>query len=173
MAKHSLDLKVEVSKFVLSGPDGYKRVAARYGLSPSMVRRWAAAYKLHGLSGLKKPYSPYSIEFKHQAILSVLSDGLSIGEAMLKYNIPACTTLPTWIKLYNEGGTDALQTKPRGRPRMSKQKKSSPIPASKPLQEMTREELLEELEDRRVEVACLKKLKALVQSGQLAIKPKR
>ena len=56
---------------------------------------------------------------------------------------------------------------------MSKQEKPSSVPANKPLQEMTREELLEEIEDRRAEVACLKKLKALVQSGQLAIKPKR
>ena len=97
---------------------------------------------------------------------------MSINEALAHYNIPANTSLVSWIRLYNMGGIDALQTKPRGRPRMSKQEKTSPVPENKPLQEMTREELLEELEDRRVEVACLKKLKALVQSGQLAIKPK-
>lgn len=139
-----------------------------------MVRRWTAAYRTHGTVGLKKPYALYPIEVRHQATLSVLGDGLSIGEAMLKYNIPTCTTLTTWIRLYNEGGIEALQNKRRGRPRMSKQQKPSPVPeTNKPLQEMTREELLEELEDRRAEVACLKKLKALVQSGQLATKPKR
>lgn len=156
MAKHSLDLKVEVAKLVLSGPDCYKRVAARYGLSPSMARRWAASYKLLGLSGLKKPYSAYSVEFKHQAILSVLNDGLSIGETLRKYNIPVHTTLTAWIRLYNEGGINALQNKPRGRPRMSQQQKPSPVPANKPSEEMTREELLEELEYRRAEVAYLK-----------------
>lgn len=56
---------------------------------------------------------------------------------------------------------------------MSKQENPIPAPNKKAIEEMTREELLEELKDRQVEVAYLKKLKALVQSGQLAIKPKR
>ena len=172
MAKHLLDLKLEVAKLVLAGPDGHKRVAARYGLSPSMVRRWTAAYKAHGLTGLKKPYGLYPIDIRHQAVQSVLTDGLSIYEAMDKYNIPTHTTIEAWVRLYNEGGIDALQNKPRGRPKMSKQEKPKPLP-EKPLEEMTREELLEELEYRRTEVAYLKKLRALVQSRQLTTKPKR
>ena len=32
MAKHSLDLKLEVAKIVLEGPYGHKRVAARHGV---------------------------------------------------------------------------------------------------------------------------------------------
>lgn len=171
MAKHSLDLKLEVAKIVLSGPDGHKRVAARYRLSPSRVRRWAAAYKSHGVSGLKKPYAVYPIDLRRQAVQSVLSDGLSMGEALLRFNIPTYSTLQTWIRLYNEGGIDALQNKPRGRPKMSKQEKPRPLP-EKPLEEMTREELLEEVEYRRAEVAYLKKLRALVQSRQSATKPK-
>ena len=54
---------------------------------------------------------------------------------------------------------------------MSKQEKPRPLP-EKPLEEMTREELLEEVEYRRAEVAYLKKLRALVQSRQSATKPK-
>ena len=108
MAKHLLDLKLEVAKIVLAGPDGHKRVAARYGLSPSMVRRWTAAYKAHGLAGLKKPYALYPIDIRYQAVQSVLTDGLSIYEAMNKYNIPTHTTLQNWIRLYNEGGIEAV-----------------------------------------------------------------
>lgn len=155
MAKHLLDLKLEVAKIVLAGPDGHKRVAARYGLSPSMVRRWAAAYKAHGLAGLKKPYALYPIDIRYQAAQSILTDGLSIYEAMGKYNIPTHSTIETWVRLYNGGGIDALKNKPRGRPKMSKQEKPKPLP-EKPLEEMTREELLEELEYRRTEVAYLK-----------------
>ena len=172
MAKHSLDLKLEVAKVVLSGPNGHKRVAARYGLSPTMVRRWASRYKSHGLAGLKKPYALYTLETRFQAVQSVQAEGLSLSETILKFNIPTYTTLQTWIRLYNKGGIEALQNKPRGRPKMSKQQKPSPM-VEKPLAEMTREELLEELEYRRTEVAYLKKLKALVQSRQLATKPKR
>ena len=172
MAKHSLDLKLEVAKIVLAGPDEHKRVAARYGLSPSMVRRWVAGYKSHGMAGLKKTYAHYSVETRYQAVQSVQTEGLSLGEAMLKFNIPTYTTLQTWIRHYNEGGIDALQNKPRGRPKMSKQAKPSPL-SDKPLEEMTREELLEELEYRRAEVAYLKKLDALIQSRKSAAKTKR
>ncbi len=172
MLKHSLDLKVEVVKTVISGPDGHKRVAARYGLDPSMVRRWVAAYKAHGVVGLKKPYALYSIEVRHEAVQSVLTDGLSVNEAMAKYNIPTHTTLQNWIRLYNEGGIEALQNKPTGRPKMSKPLQPSRV-SEKPLEEMTREELLEELEYRRAEVAYLKKLDALIQSRKPAAKTKR
>lgn len=171
MAKYSLEFKVEAVTAYLSGTDGYERVAARYGLATSMFRRWVAAYKAHGINGLKKPYTSYSIEFRHQAVQSILVHELSINEAIAKFNIPAHSTLQTWIRLYNAGGVDALQNKPRGRPKMSKQSKPKPMP-EKPLEEMTREELLEELEYRRTEVAYLKKLRALVQSRQSATKPK-
>lgn len=172
MAKYSLEFKVEAVTACLSGTDGHKRVAARYGLSTSMFRRWVAAYKAHGIDGLKKPYTLYPIEFRHQAVQSILVHGLSINEAMIKFNIPTHSTLQTWIRLYNEGGIEALQNKPRGRPKMSKQSKPSPV-SEKPLEEMTREELLEELEYRRAEVAYLKKLDALIQSRKSAAKTER
>jgi transposase len=173
MAKHSLEFKHKVIKHCLLGVEGTKTVAKRFEINRTTLRRWVEAYKVHGTGSLSARHQPYSIEFKYQAIQSVLDGSMTINEALAHYNIPANTSLLSWIRLYNEGGIDALQTKPRGRPRMSKQEKSSPVSANKPLQEMTREELLEELEDRHAEVACLKKLKALVQSGQLAIKPKR
>ena len=171
MAKYSLDLKLEVAKAVVSGPDGHKRVAGRYGLCPSIARRWGAAYKAHGIAGLYKPYRHYPVEIRHQAVESILVDGISIMNAMIKYNIPTPSTLVTWVRLYNEGGIEALQNKPRGRPKMSKQEKPKPI-SEKPLEEMTREELLAEVEYRRAEVAYLKKLRALVQSQQSATNPK-
>ena len=173
MAKHSLDLKREAVNSYLSGTEGYEILADRLGVGRSMLRRWVAAYKLHGIDGLKHRYRLYPSDFKCQVVQSVLRGELTSNQALAKYNIPSYTTLQSWIRLYNESGIDALQNKPRGRIRMKKQEKPSPAPECKPLQEMTREELLEELEYRRTEVAYLKKLRALVQSGQLAIKPKR
>lgn len=171
MKKHSLDLRHEAVKAYLAGNQGYRAVANRFGVGRTALRRWVATYKIHGLDNQKRHYQFYPIDFKERAVLSVVNGWMTVNEALAHYNIPANTSLLSWIRLYNAGGVDALRNKPRGRPKMSKQSKPKPMP-EKPLEEMTREELLEELEYRRTEVAYLKKLKALVQSRQSATKPK-
>ena len=172
MTKYSLDFKVEVIKACLSGTEGTRSVAKRFDVNRTALRRWVAAYNAHGLDGLKARHQPYSIDFKHQVVQSIRNGSMTVNAALAHYNIPSNVTLLTWVRLYNEGGINALQNKPRGRPKMSKQSKPHPVP-EKPLEEMTREELLEELEYRRAEVAYLKKLDALIQSRKLAAKSKR
>lgn len=171
MTKYSLVFKRQVATSYLSGSRSVRAVAIEFGIDHSTVRKWAKAYELHEESGLKKPFERYSAIFKLAVVNEVLNGQRSIRQACAIHNIAAYSTVLTWVRLYNGGGIDALQNKPRGRPKMSKQSQPNPAP-EKPLEAMTREELLEELQDRQAEVACLKKLKALVQSGQLAIKPK-
>ena len=173
MGKYSLDFKVEAVTACLTGPDGYRRVASRYGVPTMMFRHWVAAYKMHGAAGLMaKPFKIYPLEMKYQVVQSVLTDGFSINEAIAIHNIPSRGTAQNWIRLYNEGGIEALKRKHRGRSEMSKETKTAAAP-DKPLDEMTREELLKELEYRRAEVAYLKKLDALIQSKKSAAKTKR
>lgn len=172
MAKYSFEFKQQVVEYYLSGKDSLRLTADRFGTTHSQVRQWAARYKAHAADGLKKRFTHYSADFKYQAVQLVLNGSRSISEACIQLNIPAASSLLHWIHLYNEGGIDALQNKPRGLPNMSTQEKPSPLP-DKPLEEMTREELLEEVEYRRAEVAYLKKLDALIQSRKLAAKTKR
>lgn len=172
MTKYSLDFKLEVIKACLSGARGTKSVAKQFSMSRTLLTRWVSAYKLHGAESLNRRHRCYPITFKHQVVQSVINGTMTANEALAHYNIPANTTLSTWIRLYNEGGVDALQNRPRGRPKMSKQAKPKPL-SEKPFEEMTRDELLEELEYRRAEVAYLKKLDALIQSRKLAAKTKR
>lgn len=171
MAKYSLKFKRQVAEIYLNSRRGARDIATEFGLDHSMVRQWGKAYKLHGEPGLKRAYEPYSISFKQTVVTKVLSGQLSGREACAIHNIPAHSSVSTWIRLYNEGGIEALQNRPRGRSKMSKQAKPRPV-SEKPLEEMSREELLQELEYRRAEVTYLKKLKALVQSKQSATKPK-
>lgn len=173
MTKYSLDFKRQVVTAYLSGSRSVRAVAIEFGIDHSTVRKWTKAYQFHEESGLKKPFERYSVIFKLAVVNEVLNGQRSVRQACAVYNIPAYSSVHGWVRLYNEGGIDALQNQPRGRPRMSKQEKPIPARKKKAIEEMTREELLEELKDRQVEVAYLKKLKALVQSGQLAIKPKR
>lgn len=172
MVKYSLDFKIEAVTACLHGPDGYRRVASRYGVPTTLFRHWVAAYKTHGAAGLAKPFMIYPLEIRYQVVQSVLTDGLSINEAVAKHNILSRGTVQNWIRLYNEGGIEALKRKYRGRSEMSKHSKIAVVP-DKPLEEMTREELLKELEYRRAEVAYLKKLDALIQSKKSAAKNKR
>jgi transposase-like protein len=96
---------------------------------------------------------------------------LSINQAASQFNIPAPSTISRWQRLYNEGGITALEPKPKGRPSMSKPFKPF-APTNKPVTQMTPEELMQELEYRRVETDYLKKLEALAQQKYLASKNK-
>ncbi len=64
MSKYDEQFKLSVVQSPESGRQGFKSVAQRYGLDYATVRRWVAAYRQHGVSGLRKKFSHYSAEFK-------------------------------------------------------------------------------------------------------------
>ena len=83
---------------------------------------------------------------------------ISTAKAMAEFGIMSLAPLERWCRLYREGGAEALEPKPRGRPKGSR---------SKP-RERTREQELEERCRRlETEIAYLKKLRALVERDGL------
>ena len=172
MAKYSLELKQQVAEHYLSGVEGTEATTLRFHVARAQVRQWASLYRVYGIEGIKKRYTFYSVDFKQRAIQAVLQDNCSLSDACARFNISSLSTLLQWLRLYNDGGIDALLPKRRGRPRVPKPAKPQQDP-EKPLEEMTREELLQELEYRRAEVAYLKKLDALIQSRKSAAKTTR
>ena len=78
-----------------------------------------------------------------------------------------------WQRRYYEEGLDGLQPKPRGR-RKKMPEPESPKPVD-PLPDDTRsrEDLVEEVQYLRAEVAYLKKLQALLQAKEQAAPKKR
>ena len=44
MSKYSVSFKLEVVQHYLSGPEGYKATAKRFGIDHSAVRKWSAAF---------------------------------------------------------------------------------------------------------------------------------
>jgi len=173
MGKHSTEFKLEVVKYRIDGKHGSVATSKFFGIDESTVRKWVGAYTLHGLLGLKKPYSHYSIEFKLKVIRAISSGELSVRQACAHFNIPTQSTILTWQRLYNEGGIDALTRKPRGRPKRMSTPPKPYQPSDKPVEELTPEELLLEVQYRRAEVAYLKKLDALIQAKKSAPKTKR
>ena len=60
MTKYDEQFKLSVVQSPESGTQGYKSIARQDGLQYVMVRRWVAAYRQHGVSGLRKKFSRYS-----------------------------------------------------------------------------------------------------------------
>lgn len=173
MAKYSTEFKLEVVKHHLSKGHGSRKTGHFFDIDESIVRKWVDAYKCHGLRGLKKPYSRYTTKFKLSVLKAIASGDYSARRACAHFNIPARRTIQIWQRLYNEGGIDALTSRPRGRPKRMSTPSKPYQPSDKPAEEMTPEELLLEVQYRRAEVAYLKKLEALIQAKKSAPKTKR
>ena len=171
MSKHSTQFKLKVvTEYLRSG--GYLRVANRYGLNTTDVRKWVLTHKLHGISGLqKRGYQQYTPQFKLLALEHMRANKASPRSTSAQFNIASPSTILVWQRLYNEGGITALQSKPQGRPPMSKRSEIQALLA-KPSEQLTHEELLLKAQYLEVENAYLKKLEALAQQKNLASKSK-
>ena len=171
MSKYSTQFKLKVvNDYLRSG--GYLRVANRYGLNTTDVRKWVVAHQLHGMAALqKRGYQHYTPQFKLVVLEHMRAYGASPRSTAAHFNIASSSTILVWQRLYNEGGITALEPKPRGRPSMPKRHEIQALLA-KPSSELTPDELLRKLHYLEVENAYLKKLQALAQQKHLASKNK-
>ena len=97
---------------------GCEAVAKHMGIHRSTVGKWLYTYRAVGEEALFMPgYRTYDLKTKVDAARSVLEDGLSVQEAMVRYGVKSQTQIRTWCKAYREGGADGLAPKPKGRPR--------------------------------------------------------
>jgi transposase len=176
MVKYTEHFRREVIKHYLDGKLGYKRVAAHYQISAPMIRRWVAAYRLHGEESVGRKRARYSTEFKLSVLRHLWDNALSYNQAAAVFNIPNPTTIGIWEKRYRDGGSEALAriTPPIPEmPESSPQPDNKPEADSKPEQELSREQLLDRIEYLQMEVAVLKKLQALTQAKKAAALKKR
>ena len=159
MSKYSLSFKLKVVQHYLSGQEGQKATAKRFGIDHSTVRKWSAVWKLHGEAGLRTRHFTYSPAFKESVILHMREHRLSVREVCAKFTIPAFSTVSQWERLYDEGGLEALTASRRRKKTMPERPENHPVP---PLQPPLAPDEREELEQLRAEVAYLKKLQALL-----------
>lgn len=171
MSKYSTQFKLKVVTEYLQG-GGYLRVANLYGIHTTDVRKWVLAYQLHGPSSLnQRTYQQYTVQFKRLVVQHMSAYQASPRKTAAHFNIASPSTILVWRRLYNEGGITALQSKPQGRPPMSKRSEIQALLA-KPSEQLTHEELLLKAQYLEVENAYLKKLEALAQQKNLASKSK-
>ncbi|EDW2060552.1 IS3 family transposase [Salmonella enterica subsp. enterica serovar Oslo] len=167
MAKFSLEFKKEVSEKYLEDELSLKSVARMYDISPCTVRKWAYAYREHGIGMLTGKKGRYSADFKLMVVKEVVDDGFSVRETAVKHGIPAFGTVCTWLEKYRKHGEDAF-TRKNQKIIPVPDKSVTPVPPQPALTDVEREEL----EQLRVENAYLKKLKALSAENMLSAQEK-
>ena len=176
MAKYTLEFKLAVVEYFLSGQGGQKATAKQFGIDHGAVRKWVAVFQQHSQVGLQSRQTKmqYSAVFKETVILYIQQHHVSARTAAAHFNIPAFGMINQWQRLYDESGLVALEPKPRGRRRIQAMihKPSKPL-TQHSLEILTKEELIRQLEYLQAENACLKKLQALIQNKEtLAAKKK-
>lgn len=174
MTKYSEQFKLAVVHDYLSdSSDGYRAVARRHGLtSHTVLERWVAGYQLHGDAGLGKKSSRYSAEYKLLVLQHMWDNQLSINQTAAEFDIRNYAMVSMWARAYRDGGIEALASRPRGRPKSM----ATPVPppdSSPDDDKRSREELLAEVNQLRMELAYLKKLDALVQARKKQAPKKR
>jgi transposase len=174
MAKYNEQFKLAIVRnYLADGSEGYRAMAKRYGLaSHTALERWVMAYRLHGSAGLSKKSSKYSAELKLSVLQHMWDNQLSMLQTAAKFDIRSHAMVGIWERAYRDGGVDALIPRPRGRPKVMPTPES--VPDTPPDDDkLSRDQLLAEVKQLRMELAYTKKLQALVQARQKQVPQKK
>ena len=169
MAKHSYEFKKQLVSEYLDNQGNYASISQKHGMSDScQLRKWVAAYKKLGDTGLKRSRSrkEYSFEEKLSVVESYLTSELSYQELALQMGINNPSLLVRWVNDFKIAGPDALRPHRKGRKKTLSTSQSRETEAQVQRTEVdTRAEHVKELEDEllklRIENAVLKELRRL------------
>ena len=167
--KHSSAFRLQIVNDNRQG-NSIRSLSGRWNISTSLIRKWIDHHCSDGAKGLLPKSRVYHTkEFKLNVVKVYKAKGLSLRDCCLQFNIPAQSTLSSWISKYEQLGVEGLREQ-KGRPATMKKDK----PAAKKAQPLTR---LEELEKEnlylRAENDFLKKLDALTREKQTQQSKKR
>lgn len=162
MGKYSTLFKITAIQAYINGDDGYRKVAQRYSIDTSLLRRWVAGYQACGSAGLRSQGHRYSAAFKLSVIQCMQKEQLSHRETAARFGLGQSSQVGIWARQYYSGGLAAL-TAPQRREAVTMSNKA-PVPhKSQPVDDdsKSREQLKAELEYLRMENAYLKKLEEI------------
>lgn len=161
MSKYTNEFKLKVVKYVLEEHHGYADAGKQFNVNHEQLRMWVKKYETYGISGLLKNKIKYDGFFKQNVVEYMHNNHLSLAETSVKFNLGNANTVAKWERIYYEEGPQALFEERRGR-----RKDMSSKPSKKKLSNEIEEDLIEEVQRLRMEVAYLKKLRALVQERE-------
>ncbi|MFQ3546693.1 helix-turn-helix domain-containing protein, partial [Halobacillus rhizosphaerae] len=136
----------------------FRQLASEIGVDSSTLRYWVQLVEYHGDQAFINPYTNYPPTFKLSVIQFMEEKGYSIREASAIFHIPHFSMVRRWVRKWEKGGMEALESKQKGTSSMPARKKEKPSSSFKSKDE--------ELEYLRMENAYLKKLRALVKEKE-------
>lgn len=169
MGRYSDRAKLAAAEDYCRGYLGLREVARRHGVNVASLRLWAAAYRIHGAAGVRtKSRKFYSAEFKLSVLQRMRSEGLSRRQAAALFNVRRHDMIGAWQRAYESGGVAALHWRAEFRCKAMVEQSKDEYADRKRADTRTRQELLDEIEQLRMENAYLKKLKALARAEEPA-----
>jgi len=162
MGKYSTQFKTTAIKTYIDGSEGFRKVAQRYFVDTSLLRRWVAVYLARGAAGLRPQGHHYSVAFKLSVIQCMQKEHLSQREVAARFGLGQSSQVGIWARRYYSGGLDALSA-PKKRKAAAMPDKTRLPNESQPADDdlKSREQLKAELEYLRMENAYLKKLEEI------------
>ncbi len=162
MSKHTRQFKLSAIQAFLQRGLGYRFIAAKFQMDPSLLRRWVQAYRIHGETSLSRQARTFSPEFKLSVLERKWRDKLSLRQTAAVFNLTHSSQIGIWEAQYYSGGIKALVAGTKG-PRNVMIKPSVPPASTSPKadEELSHAELLARLRHAEMEIAYLKKLKEL------------
>lgn len=166
MSKHHRAFKLKIAELALS--ESSSAISNKFNVTSRQVRYWTAIYRIHGAESFRSVHKPYSQAFKAEVLKTMAANSWSLGYTSAFFDLSSPGILFQWQKLYAHDGISRLKPQKKGRPVMTNTSSSS-----KPVEQMTEEELREELAYLRAENDVLKKLEALAQARKKKAKTRR
>lgn len=88
MQKYSEELKLAAIHTYRAGQLGWKAAAKVHNVEPSSLRKWVAAYEVHGIDGIRrKNIRQYSEAFKLEVLQRMRDEALSYRQVAALFNI--------------------------------------------------------------------------------------
>lgn len=153
------ELRALVVREYLEGGYSMRELARKFNVSSSSVSKWIKLYKLHGDDALQSSAEIYSGEYRVYVIEYMHKHQISLAETARIFTPLSVSTVKRWNDIYMEDGPQMLYLIGSINGMLRKDNK----PTIHNVEDMTKEELIAECEQLRMENAYLKKLRALVQ----------
>lgn len=161
MSKYTEHFKLTAITAYLEGRSGFRKVAQRFGIDFSLLRRWVAIYQTHASTSLRSTGQRYSTAFKLNVLAHMHEHHLSLRQTAAYFGLGQSSQIGIWERQYYSDRPTAAITIERRMP-VKVPKKITPVePTDTDDALKSREQLMSELEYLRMENAYLKELKAL------------
>jgi len=174
MTKYTEKQKLDAVAAYEKGAGGLRATAEAQGVSVASLRKWIALFRARGKSGvMTKKRGNYDFEFRLSVVQRMEVEGISARQAAALFDVRRFDQVAEWSRRYADHGPEALRP---GWNRIRPVKNKTPIRradvAAPGEDQRSREELLRDLQQLRMENAYLKKAHALVRAKTRSV-PKK